>query len=265
MAFHDATSRDARDELGEAPEGEGADEAPDHFELEHEGQVYQLPRAIEGLIGRPHELDRREQALHAHARRVQDRHAAAEAAHANLADRVQLSMLDHQLELYESADWESLAAEDPQHAEALWARYQETRSFRDEYADAVAHHEDQNRLAAERAHAAQLEAAGRELSQQIEGWSPQVAHKLVEYAQAFGVTLDELREVADPRLWRILHRAYAGDAAAQRETAARNAAQSQAVRPAARVSGGAPSPSGVRDELATREWMRRRNDQVARG
>jgi hypothetical protein len=31
------------------------------------------------------------------------------------------------------------------------------------------------------------------------------------------------------------------------------------------VAGGAAGGGGVRDELATKEWMRRRNDQMGRG
>jgi hypothetical protein len=37
------------------------------------------------------------------------------------------------------------------------------------------------------------------------------------------------------------------------------------VRPAVLVSGAAAGGGGVRDELATKEWMKRRNDAVRRG
>jgi hypothetical protein len=106
---------------------------------------------------------------------------------------------------------------------------------------------------------------GRVLSQQIDGWSPELAGKLVDYAQGHGVTLDELGAADDPRVWKILHRAWQGDQAAQRDGAANAAAQVQAVRPAVTVSGFAAGAGGVRDELATKEWMKRRNDAVRKG
>jgi hypothetical protein len=98
---------------------------------------------------------------------------------------------------------------------------------------------------------------GATLQREIEGWSPETAAKLVDYAQAFGVTLEELSQMADPRLWKVLHKAYQADQASQGEAAQR----AQTVRPAVLVSGAATGGGGVRDELATREWMRRRNEQ----
>jgi hypothetical protein len=106
---------------------------------------------------------------------------------------------------------------------------------------------------------------GRTLQREIEGWSPEVANKLVEYAKAFGVTLEELSQMADPRLWKVLHRAYQADQAGQQEGAAGRVAQAQAVRPAVLVSGAAAGGGGVRDELATKEWMARRNAQMTKG
>jgi hypothetical protein len=86
-----------------------------------------------------------------------------------------------------------------------------------------------------------------------------VAGKLVDYARAFGVTLEELGRAADPRLWKLLHKAWRADQAAGAE-----AAEAPAVRPAVTVSGGGAGGAGVRDELGTREWMRRRNEQLAK-
>ena len=165
---------------------------------------------------------------------------------------------------YGSVDWDALGQADPAQAQTLWAQAQQTQEVRDRYAWALAHHEHQTQLQAERDAAAQLVETGKVLAQKIEGWSPEIAAKLVEYAGAFGVTLDELREIADPRLWLILHRAHLGDEAAKQQAAGRNLAQTQAVRPAVSVSGAAAPGAAVRDEMATAEWMRRRNDAARR-
>ena len=68
-----------------------------------------------------------------------------------------------------------------------------------------------------------------------------------------------------PRLWKILHRAQLGDEAAKQRETTRQTEQLQAVRPAVQISGAGASRGGVRDELGTREWMQRRNDQALRG
>jgi hypothetical protein len=51
------------------------------------------------------------------------------------------------------------------------------------------------------------------------------------------------------------------DQVGQRDAAARV----QAVRPAVSVTGAAASAGSVRDELGTKEWMRRRGEQVRKG
>jgi len=77
------------------------------------------------------------------------------------------------------------------------------------------------------------------------------------------VTIDELREVADHRLWRILHKAYRGDEQSKQQAASEAAEKAQSVRPAVVVAGAAVRGGGVGDDLGTGEWMRRRNAQAA--
>lgn len=251
---------------GEPETAEGADDETE--EVEHQGRFYRIPRPLKGAFLMQADYTRKTQELADHRRALEADRKALEAhadqIHASIGDRAQLHLLEQQLEMYQSVDWEALGEADPQQAQALWAQFQETQEVRDRYAWALTHHQHQSRLQAERDAAAQLAETGRVLSQKIEGWSPEVAAKLVEYAGAFGVTLDELREIADPRLWLILHRAHLGDQAAQKEAAGRNLAQAQVVRPAVSVTGAAAPNGAVRDEMATGEWMRRRNQQTGR-
>ena len=275
MTYDDATNPAANAELRADPEvaeamGLGEDGATDEAEeVEHQGQVYKIPSALKGAFLMQADYTRKTQELAGHRRRLdEDRkahEAHVEAAQGSIADQAQLHLLEQQLGAFEGVDWDTLAQADPQQAQALWAQFQETQEVRDRYAWALTHQAHQGRLQAERAAAEALAETGRVLSQQIEGWSPEIASKLVEYAGAFGVTLDELREIADPRLWIILHRAHSGDQAAQQQTAAKNLAQTQAVRPAVSVSGGAAAGGLVRDEMATGDWMKQRNAQTRRG
>jgi hypothetical protein len=237
----------------------------DSFEVELDGRVHTLPGALKGAFLRQADYTRKTQELAEYRRGLEAQRQAlaqqAAVAHDALGDRGRLAALDQQLTDFAGIDWAALGQHDPANAEALWGRYQQTQALRDQYAYAVSHHEEGGRLHAAREAAAQMEATGRQLSAEIDGWSPAVAAKLVDYAQAFGVTLDELREIADPRLWKILHRAYQGDQANQGMTAE----QAPIVRPAVTVMGAAASGGSVRDELATKEWMKRRNAQMTKG
>lgn len=242
--------------------GAEADE-PGTFDLELDGQVHTLPAALKGAVLRQADYTRKTQELAEHRRALEvERAALADRAGAYAGasqDRIRLAALDDQLADFEGVDWEAFAAEDREAAEANWAGYQRLAEARERLAYAVSHHEERSALHAARKAAEAMAEAGRTLAREIDGWSPDVAAKLVDYAQAFGVTTEELREMADPRLWKLLHKAWRADQASEadaRETA-------QAMRPAVVLAGAGGGGAGVRDELGTKEWMRRRNEQRA--
>lgn len=262
-----ALLRAQQDADADAAQDDGEGGPPDDFvEIEHDGQFYKIPAALKGAFlmnadytRKTQELAEKRRALEAHGQQLAQ---AVQAAQTSVEDRTQLAILDHQLEAFAGADWQTMIAEDPQRAQTLWVEFQQTQAVREQFAQSLARQAQGAQIDAERQLAAQMAQAGQVLSREIEGWSPEVANKLVEYAAAFGVTLDELREVADPRLWKILHRAFAGDEAGKQRQVAEQTERAQAVRPAVSVSGGASGVSSVRDELGTKEWMRRRNAQA---
>ncbi|HEX3888704.1 MAG TPA: hypothetical protein VHW05_14500 [Phenylobacterium sp.] len=242
--------------------------APECFELEHQGQVYQLPNALKGGFLRQADYTRKTQELAAHKRALVATHQAvarqAQAAQGALGDRAHLAALDQWLRTFGATDWRTLAQQNPQRAQALWARFQQTKALRDRYAAAVSHYGAQAAVTAGRQAAQRMAQTGAVLQREIPGWSPELAGKLVDYAQGHGVTLEEMRAADDPRVWKIIHCAYQGDCANQRDGTARTVAQAQAVRPAIVVAGAAATGGGVRDELGTKEWMKRRNDLLGK-
>lgn len=270
----DHDDRMAAEELARAHDDLLADEAhaepeatnePDIFELELDGQVHTLPAALKGAFLRQADYTRKTQELAEHRRALEgERRAVAEQMRAHEGasqDRVRLAALDHQIAEFEGIDWQGFAHADPKQAETLWRTYEGLAQARSQLATAVAHHEHGRKLQAARENAEAMAETGRALAREIEGWGPDLAHKLTEYAVSHGVTLEELQNAADPRIWKILHRAYAADQASQRDAARRM----QTVRPAVSVAGAAASTGGVRDDLGTKEWMRRRGEQVRKG
>lgn len=246
-------------------EDELAAEPEEVFEIELDGQVYEIPSALKGAFLRQADYTRKTQDLAEQRRALEaERQALAEQAQLGAGasrDRVRLAVLDEQMEELVGVDWQAFAAEDPQGAQTLWSRYQDMGRARQELARALAHADEREQLKAARAAADRMAETGRKLAEEIDGWSPDTAAKLVEYAQAFGVTLEELGQMADPRLWKLLHKAWRADQAGAQDAAAR----AQAVRPAVQVAGAAAGSGGVRDELALKDWMARRNEQMMRG
>src|SRR6185437_1059404 len=59
--------------------------------------------------------------------------------------------------------------------------------------------------------ARRLEEARAALARDIRDWSPELAGKLSQFAIAQGFTADELRQVTDPRVIKLLHAAWVGN------------------------------------------------------
>jgi hypothetical protein len=79
-----------------------------------------------------------------------------------------------------------------------------------------------------------------------------------------GFTADELRQVTDPRVIKLLHAAWAGHQLQLKSAAATKAANSEAAKPLPTVSGNTPAEKGLSDKLSVDEWMKRRNAQLKR-
>jgi hypothetical protein len=253
---------DARpDQTDCEPEAGDEGSPPDTFDLELDGETHTLPIALKGAFLRQADYTRKTQELAQHRRALEAERAqvAQQAQTAGEASqgRVHLAAVDHQLAGFRGVDWKALSAKDPQGAQALWGRFQALAQHRGQAAQAVAQHEHGQRLKAAREAEQAMAETGRVLAREIPGWSPELAAKLSDYAISQGVTLEELKAASDPRIWKVLHKAFQAEHAAGGE-----AAKASAVRPAVTVAGGAVGGGGVRDELATKEWMRRRNEQL---
>ena len=242
--------------VAEVEDAEAADDRADWSEIEVDGQVWLAPPALKSAFLRQADYTRKTQELAERRREAQAEH---EAAGAHIAGRARLHLLDEQAQALDGLDWPALEAADPGRARALRERRLGLAETRERLAFDLARKEHETRMANEAAEAEAVLATGRALSEQIEGWSPALAAQLADFARNFGVEADELRQINDPRLWRILHRAHLGETLARRLAEADRQAARPVVRPAAdpgRPGSGVP---GLDDRMETGEWMRRRN------
>ena len=180
--------------------------------------------------------------------------------------------MDRQIAGYASVDWagEMQAARQNGDQDRLiliqteFARYTQ---LKDQRGTAAAQYQS---LAGQRISNAQQEAARRmeegraAVAAEIEDWD-EIAPKVMEAGIShYRFTADELNSFADPRFAIVLNDARQWrDHLDKTKAAARHEAAQQAT-PAARTSGSGIPPGKLDDRLSAEEWMRRRNEQVAK-
>lgn len=291
------------DDDGSASGGEAGDDASkgkpaaatdDEVELEiGEGKKVRVPKEVQLGFLRQDDYTRKTQELAEQRRQVEaDKAQAAESIKAFRQEHLTihqseqaLAQLDGQLTEYRKltpTDWANLRAQDPagyqQHAD----NYDFLRRTRATTEDALTAaktdlttKEQQlttsQREASEAATAKAWNETHAVLEKQVEGWNPQRFQAVTQFAvKELGYKPEELRGATDPRPWKMANELMSARAEIaqlktslkQNQTAQRNV-QAQVVQPAEKPAA-APASTGVKDNLGTSEWMRRRNAQKAK-
>jgi hypothetical protein len=153
------------------------------------------------------------------------------------------------------------ASRTPEQAQQLATQYVHLKQARQIAADQLAHKQNVAAFERHRQQAQQVQQAHATLARELDGWSPQMAHRLMQYAMRQGIRPDELAQVSDPRLVKILHHAASNPAAQQTSPAAQRLAKTQAVRPAIVVGGTGGAPKDP-NRMSTDDWMRHRRGQL---
>jgi hypothetical protein len=233
--------------------------------VEHEGRSYQVPAALKGALMRHADYTRKTQAL---AQQRQALEAGYEAlaqmvqAHGeNLADHARLLGLDDQIGKLSQLNWPALQQQNPAQAQQLMTQLFQMKQAREIAAGALQHKQSVQVFNRQRDHAKQVEQAHAALAQQIEGWSPQMAGQIGQFAMSQGFSPEELHGLSDPRVVMVLHKAMAGHEAEQQTSAAQRLTQAQAIRPAIQVGGTGGAPTDP-NRMSTDDWMRHRRGQL---
>jgi hypothetical protein len=258
-----AADEDVRADDGPSPEPV-AD--PDEMvQVEHEGRTYEVPAALKGALMRHADYTRKTQALAQHRQMLEEAQAAlaaqAQAHNDHLMDYARLAGLDDQIGRLSQLDWQGLQRQNPAQAEQLMTQLFQMKQAREIAASHLRHKQSVRAFDQQREHARQVEQGHAALSRQIDGWSPQMAAKLAQFAIGQGISPEELNELSDPRLVKILHYAHAGHEAEQQKSAAQRLTQAQAVRPAIEVGGTGGAPTDP-NRMSTDDWMRHRRGQL---
>lgn len=268
------TERDLRDihpddrDTAEAEDTveDSADEAEDEDEIDHNGRKYRLPKSLINERMMHQDYTRKTTEL-AEARRnfEQERIRAVQVEESLREDYGRVHALKAQYEAYNGIDWQALNAADPVEAQALWIQREQIKETLGEVEGSLQQRVQERLQSQQQDVAKAMQETGQVLARDIKGFNPQIANEIAQYGiTQFGVSPQEVSQMADPRLWKVLHRAMSAERELAKVKAGRNQEKLASVTPAATVKGRAAPTVGLDDRLSSAEWQRRRNEQLAK-
>ncbi len=200
------------DEPETEAEPESTDAADETADIEIDGEVYSVPKKIEGAFLKERDY-RQKTAEVAEQRRALDERTKfigeLERVRSAVFDKaVAIKAVENQLARFDSIDWHALARTEGTQFNELRATYDELmrqhQTMRGEVQTAV---QEQEQLSAKQRQQL-IQQGNEELTKHIKGWSKELGQKLFSDTKTYGFTDEELAEVNDPRYVRVLHDAY---------------------------------------------------------
>lgn len=269
---------DADADEGEGDEGDGEPSAEDDTEeVEYEGKKFRAPKGVKSAMLMQADYTRKTQEVAEQRRVLQERDQElskhTEVQRDNLVRVAGVVAMNNRLAQFEQLDFNAIRAQDPDRANSLQFEYLQLKGQRDNALTELQTevNKQQSETAARRAK--QIEEGRAILQRDIQGWSPEVAGKLTQYAVAeLGFSAEEVGQVLDPRLIKWLHRTHSQSdtiAKQSKEIAAlKKALAGKQVKPAAQVSqtnaGANPrrTTDSTGDKLSMTEWVKREQERV---
>lgn len=253
-------------ELEDDPEAEAEEEdtEPELIDVEHGGKTYKVPAELRDSIMWHDDYTRKTQEVAEQRKALESRITeAAQASEAEMKAQAQLIAIDAALEQYSQVDWEALERQNIHEAQRHFRQFTMLQQQRGTAEQELKGAHETREAEAQRLHAERFEQSMSELKAAIPDWSEPKAVELRNFAsQQFGFTDEEFRTgLHDARQIKMLNMAFA----ASKSLKQKPPVQQQAVKPAAKVKGGSSVPKvGLRDDLSTEEWMKRRSAQLAK-
>jgi hypothetical protein len=258
---------DEPDEDGEPPaadEGQ-ADPADEDEEVDYKGRKLKLPKSLNAERMMQADYTRKTTEL-AGERTAFVASQAAQVAELETMqeDYGKVHSLKAQMALFDAVQWQSLSQTNPQEAQSLWFEREQTKATLAETEGAL-QAKVQERLTGQReASAKAMQETGQTLARDIKGWNPVLANEIATYGVSCGITPAEIQAMADPRVWKVLHRAMTAEAALKTKSAGDRQVAIQKVEPAKVVTARAvPVSTGLNDRQSQKAWLAERNRQVA--
>lgn len=233
-------------------------------EVEVNGEKYQVPKALKGAFLMQADYTRKTQEVSEMRREIEQERQLVEARNATIDQRAQLSALDNQLKGYNGVDWTSFTRENPVEAQVAWQNYQQLKDARQNLNATITQTESELAYQQQALHQDKLRKGAEELKRDIPNWSPELGKQLAEFGVNLGFSQEEMANVYDPRLVKLLHAAMTSTKLVQGKIDSAKAKQPQTVKPVKPVSGGNANSSRDPSRMSTDEWMKNRNEQLSK-
>lgn len=183
----------------------------DGVEVEYEGKAYKLPKELKDALLRQADYTRKTQETAAQKRAVEERaqtlelQAKFQAEHFQKA--VEAQSLQSQLQQYAQVDWAGLAESNPSQYLQLDRQYRQLQEAAQRVNGEIQHLGQQF---AQKAQVEKQKAQARcieELRKEFPDFGSDMLKALDETGRSFGFSGEELSEIVDPRVIRVLHAA----------------------------------------------------------
>jgi hypothetical protein len=262
-----ATETDLETEGEEGDESAQA-EPEETEEVEHEGKKYKIPKPLKGALLMQADYTRKTQEVAEQRKQVEAERARFAEEQKLITESIsefgKVQALNDALAQYDKVDWATLFQSNRQLYDQLRFNQDQAKLEREKAVTALQGKVQERNSKAQQETAKRLEEARAAVQRDIPDWSPELAGKLNQFAMMQGFTAQELSQVSDPRVIKLLHAAYVGSQAKVKAAAAARAKPAEDVQPLKTVSGSVPAERGLSDKLSVEEWTKRRNAQLKR-
>lgn len=147
----------------------------------------------------------------------------SEADEQELDARASLRGLDARLAEYAKltpADWDHHATSNPAETDRAWREYQLLKEQRGEVAKTLEIRKTERTQAAQQDFAKRQEETRTFAQTKIPGWSPDIDAKIHQFVASKGVSEDFVKSNLSPVLYDLMHKAWVGEQALSKQTAA---------------------------------------------
>jgi hypothetical protein len=257
-------------------DADGGGAEPEEFvELEKDGKVYKVPKAVEDLLMFQQDYTKKTQTVAEQRKEIEAKRQAIEAEESTrrelFKEEAQLYAVKQRLEQFQNVNWQQLAAQDVQKYAAAQAEFTQLK----DYADRLSGHVEGRKAELTRSY--ELERAN-ELNRAVEalskprpdvGWDGKFdadkRARLTEFGMKVGgYTNEELAATVDPRSIQILHLAQLGYETLRKQSATLKKPVPEA-KPVPQVAQGKTRTGPVNpDRLSPEEWVKWRETQLAK-
>lgn len=234
---------------GEQAEGEGQDDGLVDLDFAF-GKYRVEPKLAEAVTGLQKTFTEKTQTYNSELRDWKAKaEARAEANEAELSARAQLHHVNQEAKRFENYDWQSYMAhkqEDPLGAQEAWDYKQHIAAQKAHLEGEIQNQQTLRSQEAQQEFAKRVEETRQFAMKEIEGWTPEMGQKLLEFAQQMDIPEDFIRSNLSPRFYKMLHRAWIGEQTLSRKPAAKT--PTQQAKPTTKI--GTRSNPGAQKSLS---------------